>query len=343
MIDKNYCMSAFLSFRYVASPDKQFGEGIKHIECYKPGTDLIPCYTVDDIDRLIREQLEKVDLSNAAMLLSGGIDSGILASYMPEGTVAYTCSAPTSSVQLEIDRAAAVCKKFGLEHRVIDITWEDYLNCIDDLMIHDGCPVMANEPQVYTVAKRIQDDGFKTSIFGDSADMVFGGYDRLLSRDWTFDEWTKRFTFLDPALVLKEPVSVNDVYEKYRIGENGIDYLKFMDEVFATSSSGAYLNSFDLLKIDSLDPYVCMKMGEPFDLNRIRSGDSKYMLRELYRRRVFEDVPEKIAMARAVDKWLADWEHPQRDEFKQSLDVKLTGEQKFLLYSLERFLNIMNL
>ncbi len=85
-------------------------------------------------------------------------------------------------------------------------------------------------------------------------------------------------------------------------------------------------------------------MAEPLDLKRVRSGDSKYMLRELYRRRYPEfEVPEKIAMARAVDVWLADWEGPQREEFIPGCVEGLTGEQKFLVYSLERFLDIYGL
>lgn len=346
MTDKNYCMSAFLSFRYVPNVEKQFGDDITHYEGYSPipEDDLHPVTTSEDIDEYIRKQLDDIDLGKAAILLSGGIDSGILASYMPKGTVAYTANAPTPSAKGEIERAKKVCERQGLIHRTVEVTWEDYQECIDLLMKHDGCPVFANEPQVYTLAKKIKEDGFDTIIFGDSADMVFGGYDGLLSRDWTFDEWVKRFTFLDPARVLKDPSDVSDVYERYRTGEDTIDYPKFMDEVFATSSSGAYINSFDVLGMKRLDPYVTMKMTEPIDLERVRSGDSKYLLRELYRSKYPEfDVPEKIAMARAADVWLADWKGPEREEFIPGCVESLTGEQKFLVYSLERFLNIMNL
>lgn len=55
------------------------------------------------------------------------------------------------------------------------------------------------------------------------------------------------------------------------------------------------------------------------------------------------EIPEKIAMARAVDIWLADWEGPKRAEFKDDCIEGLTGEQKFLIYSLERFLDLMEL
>lgn len=344
-IDKAYCMSSFLSFRYVARPEVVFGEGIDHVEFeVVPNAEKTSCKTISDIESCIKDKLKNIHPDTTALLLSGGIDSGILASYMPEGTVAYTVSSPAKAAQIEIERAARVCNRYGLEHRIVKVTWEDYENCIDILMKHDGCPVFANEPQVYALTKKIQKDGFDTVVIGDNADMAFGGMDRMLSKDWTFDEWVERYTFVSPEKVLVNPASVIDVYERYRTGENSIDFIKFIDEVFATSSSGAYINAFHCLGMNSLDPYAFMKMAEPLDLQRVRAGDSKYLLRELYRARFPEfEVPEKIAMARAVDTWLADWEGPKRKEFKKRCIEGMTGEQKFLVYSLERFLNIMKL
>ena len=345
IVDKNYCMSSFLAFRYVAREDTVFKAGLEHLECKPvPESRKIACKTIQDIENCICEQLKNIDWKRTALLLSGGMDSGILASYVPAGTTAYTVSSPAKAARLETERAAMVCKKYGLAHKVIEVTWEDYDRCMDKLMRHDGCPVFANEPQVYTLAKKIMDDGFDTVIIGDNADMAFGGMDRMLSRDWTFDEWVSRYTFVDPKKVLTEPADVMDVYERYRTGENSVDYIQFISEVFAASSSGAYTNAFDCLGMKYLDPYAVMKMAEPLDLKRVRAGESKYMLRELYKKRFPEfEVPEKIAMARAVDVWLADWNGPTRAEFKQGCIVGMTGEQKFLVYSLERFLNLMAL
>lgn len=345
MVDKNYCMSSFLTFRYVTCPDLVFGKNIDHVE-YKavPDSEKMACKNVNDIENCIKDKLGSINLGKVALLLSGGIDSGILASYMPKGTKAYTANAPTKAADIEIKRASRVCEKYGLEHVIVDITWDGYENCIDTLMKHDGCPVFANEPQVYILADKIKKDGAEIIIFGDNADMAFGGYDLLLSKDWTYDEWIKRFTFLDPEKVLFETADINGIYEKYRIEKNGIDYLKFMNDVFAVSSSGAYTNAFDCVGIKYLDPYAYMKMKEPLDLQRIRSGQSKYLLRELYKKKFpGDEVPEKIAMTRAVDIWLSAWEGPKRKEFKKGCIKELTGEQKFLVYSLERFLNIMEL
>ncbi len=345
IIDKNYCMSSFLTFRYVARDDLTFGDGIIHkgIEFIREDKKY-GCSEAKEIDRNLRILLDKRDLSQAAILLSGGIDSGILASYMPKGTKAYTAMNSNPISEAEVKRAEKICEKCGLQHVVVSVTWDDYLECMDDLMQSDGCPVFANEPQVYILAKKAKEDGAQEIIYGDNADIAFGGMDQLLSRDWTYEEWIDRFTFLDPRIVLKDPRDVSEIFEKYRTRDNGVDIVKFLSEIFAMSSSGAYINAFRLLNINYFDPYSYLKMDIPLDLERVRNGESKYLLRELYRMKFPTwEVPEKIAMLRAADIWLKDWDGPKRDEFKEGCVKELTGEQKFLVYSLERFLNIMDL
>ena len=96
--------------------------------------------------------------------------------------------------------------------------------------------------------------------------------------------------------------------------------------------------------MDYLDPYARLKMGDKLDLSRVRNGESKYLLRELFKMKYPDlDIPEKIAMARAVDYWLKEWKGPERYEFKPECTREMSGEQKFLVYSLERFLNIADI
>lgn len=343
-VDKNYCMSSFLTFRYIADEKKIFAKGLEHVYKNPPDKkEVIKCRSAKEIDYAIKAQLEQLDLSHAAILLSGGIDSGILASYMPEGTKAYTARCQAPNAVDETGRAKKICDRNGLEHIIVDITWKDYLDCMDGLMMHDGCPVFANEPQVYTLIKKIKEDGNDLVIFGDNADMAFGGMTGFLSKDWTYEEWIGRYTFLSPKQVLKNPVNVNQVYELYKITDSAVDINRFLSEVFAASSSGAYINSFHYAGIRYYDPYAVLGMADPLDLKRVRDGESKYLLRDLYKKKYPGfDVPEKIAMARAMEQWMGDWEGPKRDEFLPGCTKGLTGEQKFLVYSLERFLDLLD-
>ena len=343
MVDKNYCMSSFLAFRYIIDPNKTFQEGLFHDDYNPvPNDKLIACATAKDIDYHIQSMLDKIDLSNAAILLSGGMDSAILASYMPKGTKAYTAKCSAVGAIDETERAKAYCDYYGLEHIIVDITWEDYLENIDKLMLNDGCPVFANEPQVYKLTKIIKDAGIELIIFGDFADVAFGGMDGMLSEDWDYEGWKNRYTFVNPEKVLRTPVDMDVVYRNYKVGENGVDFLRFIDEIFASSSSGAYINSFKLAEMKFYDPYAYLKMKYPLDLKRVRAGESKYLLRELFRMKYPElPVPEKIAMPRAMNQWMADWAGPVRNEFLPHCTDGMTGEQKFLVYSLERFLNLI--
>lgn len=344
IVDREYCMSSFLAFRYIVDEEKVMDIRYPHTNLkLVPDKDKLICNTATDIEKAIKSQLDRIDLSKAGLLISGGMDSAILASYMPKGMKAYTAKCDAPNAVDETSRAKIYCDINGLEHHVVNVTWDDYLECMDELMLRDGCPVFANEPQVYAIVKQMKADGIERVIYGDNADMAFGGMDRLLSRDWTYDEWKDRYTFVDSAKVLQNPVSMENVYEEYKLGNNEIDFIKFLDVVFASSSSVAYTNAYEFGGLKYFDPYAHLKMGVPLDLKRVRSGESKYLIRELFRLRYPNlEVPEKIAMARSVDYWLKDWIGPKRSEFKENCIEGLNGEQKFLLYSLERFLNLLD-
>ena len=339
-IDKNYCMSSFLALRYIADPNRIFAEGVEHQPLdLMPEEDRIPCATAKDIDENIKKSIEKTDLTHGALLLSGGIDSGILAAYMPKGAKAYTVHNASKLNDIEVERAAKICEITGLEHVVVEVDWEDYDKIMDSLSVYDGCPVFGNEPQLYYLVKKAKEQGHDTIVLGDSADLVFGGMDLLLSKDWKFDEFMERYNFLDPKKVLVNPVDMSGVYEKFRV-EDGIDTVNFLKEIYSISSGVAYYYVLRHLGMKWLDPYANLRMRDPLDLKRVRNGESKYLLRELYRMKFpMLDVPEKIPMARPMELWMKNWSGPVRDEFLPNCVEGLTGEQKYLVHSLERFLN----
>ena len=315
--DKNYCMSSFLTFRYIYDEDKVFKEGLIHKDYQvNKNMKLIPCSSAQDVEDAILNNLSNIDLTKAGLMLSGGIDSAILASYMPKGTKAYTALCNAEGAVDETGRAQSYCSEYGLEHRIVDISWDDYLATMDALSLNDGCPVPPNEPQVYKIAKTMKEDGIETIIFGDSADMVFGGYSELISKDWDYEGWKKRYTYIDPVVALNEGIEMDYVFDQYKTGDGGIDYIQFMNDIFTVTSTGSYTNAFRMANIDYLDPYANLTMKEPLDLSRVRSGDSKYLLRELFRERYpGVEVPEKIAMPRAMDQWMKGWSGPTREEF----------------------------
>lgn len=83
-------------------------------------------------------------------------------------------------------------------------------------------------------------------------------------------------------------------------------------------------------------------MDEPLDLKRVRNGESKYIIRALFKTKYPEkDVPQKLPMPRPVDEYFKDWEGPQRPEFKKGINMhQFSGNQKWQMWCLERFLNL---
>lgn len=343
MVDKNYCMSSFLSLRYVEDDEKQFFEGVRH-QVYKQRPLDRKVFVTDayDIDISLRNVFRQVDNEKLGMLLSGGMDSSILASYMPEGSDAYTFRFLGGRYQHdELERAEYYAKYYHLNLHYVDIDWNTVDNNVDKVMAHKGAPVHSIEPQLYVAALQAKKDGISMLVVGDAADYVFGGMDGLLSKNWNYDQFAKRVIYIDPSSVLKDPYDMNYLFERYRLGKNSIDFLRFYDEVVTDESYASYENAFQTAEIDYIDPYEFLKMAKPLDLGRIRNGDTKYLIRDLFRMKYPETtVPLKQPMPRPVDSYFATWRGPKRKEFRDDIDItKYSGNQRWLLYCLERFMN----
>ena len=347
MIDKDFCLSSYIAFRYIWKDDMEFAEGMEHdlIKALDVN-ERIPVATAEDIDREIQKQFDELykHYSNIGILLSGGMDSAILASYLKPGSHAYTFTASGTTVfNADEKRASHYCEKFSLKHHFVDISFDDYKELTPIVMERKCAPVHSIEPQIYKAAMMARADGVELMIVGESSDLIFGGMDKLLAKDWQFDEFVKRYTFLDPQLVLTNPVDMSELFEKYRQGDK-IDFLTFMDEVFSIESSSSYLNAFDTALMPYYDPYAQLIMRDKLDLDRICNGEPKYLIRALYSIKYPEvPVPDKIPMPRPVDKIFKDWEGPKRPEFRQDIPMgQLTGNQKWQLWCAEQFLNMID-
>ena len=343
MVDLSYCMSSYLSLRYVEDDDKQFFEGLKHqIYKQKPLYSKVFVSDAHDIDIALRNVFRRIANERLGMLLSGGMDSSILASYMPEGADAYTFRFMGGTFQNdELERAETYAKYYHLNLHYVDIDWNTVDQYVDIVMEHKGAPVHSIEPQLYAAAMQARKDGITMLVIGDAADYVFGGMDGLLSQNWSYDQYVKRSIYVDPAEVLKDPYDMNYLFERYRLGNSSIDYLRFYDEIVTDESYASYENAFETANMYFIDPYEFLKMARPLDLGKIRNGDTKYLIRDLFRMKYPETtVPLKQPMPRPVDEYFSNWEGPKRDEFRDDINIKkYNGNQKWLLYCLERFLN----
>ena len=321
-----------------------FFKGLHHrnIAPVKP-EDKIKVSSADDIDAAIEKNFSKLRGKKLGLMLSGGMDSANLAAYMT-GCDAYTFRFLDGNFQSdELERAKYYAKTYGLKLHYVDINWQAIETHVDPVLKNKCAPVHSIEPQLLAAAEQAKADGVEMLIVGESSDLIFGGMDKLLAQDWNFDDFAKRYTFLNPADALKNPVDMSYLFERYRQGDK-IDFLTFMDDVFSIESSSSYLNAFETAKIDYFDPYANLVMAEPLDLHRVRNGEPKYLIRELFAKKYPNyPIPDKVPLPRPVDFYFADWQGPTRPEFKKNLDMKkFTGNQKWQLWCLERFLNLFD-
>lgn len=346
MIDKNLSMSSFLALRYTEKDDVDFTDKISYRHPSVPQeSERILVKTAEDIGAAIEAQINSVrkNYNKIGLLLSGGMDSSILASYL-HGCDAYTFRFLGGDFQQdELRRAEMFAQECGMNLHYVDIDWNTVRNNLKPLMLSKGGPIHSIEPQIYQGAMQAKQDGVDLMIIGDGSDYVFGGMDQLLSKDWTFEEFYHRYIYVEPEEILNEPVSVRYLFERYRNGDK-IDFIKFMDIVATEESYGSYSNAFLTAGLDYFDPYEKLKMADLLDLTRIRNGESKYLIRELFKLRYPQiSVPEKQPMPRPVDAYFADWKGPIRPEFRKDIDMsKYSGNQKWLIWCLEKFLNMLD-
>lgn len=346
MVDKDFCLSSYIAYRYIWRDGVDFAEGFQHKNYLPvPDDERIPVKTSEDIDREIQLQFDELykKYDSIGILLSGGMDSANLATYLKPGSHAYTFNSVSGVFDADVQRAQTYCRKLQLQHHLIDITMDDYEKYTPLVMRHKFAPVHSIEPQIFKAAEIAKSDGVQLMIVGESADLIFGGMDKLISPQWTFNAFVKRYTFLEPSLVLTNPIGQTALFERYREGEDGIDVMRFMDEVFAVESSSSYLNAFGAAWLPYYDPYAKLVMAEPLDMQRVRNGEPKYLVRGLYAMKYPElEIPFKIPMPRPVDAVFKEWEGPKRPEFRKDIPMsELTGNQKWQLWCAEQFLNML--
>ncbi len=341
LVDRVYCNSSYLAFRYIEAANVDYRRDMHHRHFQAVSEDeIMYVATPQEIDAAIQTQFDSLRGKRLGILLSGGMDSAILASYM-RGADAYTFRFLGGEYgQDELARAEYYANYYGLTLHYVDIDWSVVEKHIDALMDAKGAPVHSIEPQILAGALQAKADGVEIMIIGNSADPIFGGMDGLLSKDWTVEDFAARYTFLEPSLVLKESVDMGYVFEHYRKGKY-MDVLRFMDEVYSAESVESYINPFGVAGMPHVDMYERLRMAVPLNLHRIRNGESKYLIRELFAMKYPEiAVPNKVPMPRPVDAYFKDYAGPTSTDFKGNIDMtKLTGNQKWQLWCLDRFLH----
>ena len=330
------CLSTFLVYRDLpkdVSPlDSKIDLSIENFP-------RVEIRTQEDLDNYLKDFFSKIDFTKTGISLSGGIDSALLASYCPKGTIAFTLKYPEAEGVDETHQARIYAEKFGLRLIEVPVTFQDVLDNQDDLMLQKGEPLSSIEIGLYKIGLRALDFGLENIITGSGADGVFGGLYNLMSKKWKNQEFIERFTFLSPEKVLKNPEEPFDFYSEY-FGDEYFNLFGFLSEIYGVSTTKYFNNAFKLAGIKYLCPYEYIDRCFDLDFSRIANGEEKYFLRGLFKQRVGElFVPRKYPLPRPLIVWQNLYGPLKNEEFKpNAYELCTTGEEKWILYSLDHYL-----
>ena len=120
-----------------------------------------------------------------------------------------------------------------------------------------------------------------------------------------------------------------------------IDPHDFVSHVFIQESIASYINAAQAAGIKLLLPFARSYLACKIDYSRIRNGENKYVVREVFQRLYPTwTIPPKTPMPRPMNEWLKNYDGPSRPEFYPNCARGLTGDQKWLLWSLEKYLDL---
>lgn len=337
--DLQYCSNSYLQYRTVIDKEYRFHDTITPWY-YKEEQERVPVSSVEELDEQLQKRVqEALKQGPVALMLSSGMDSAILASYLPKGTQTYTLRCHAQSAIDETEKARYYAERNGLKHTVIDVYWEDFERDALPLMRQKGYPIHSIEVQIYKAARLAREAGIQTLIFGETADIIYGGHSKLLAKDWDTESFTDRFSFVDTQKVLRHPLRIQEPILPYVSEDGTVDVFRFLNGFEYGVSLGFYTNACRMAQMQLYAPYSYTRLGMPLDMQRIRNGENKYIIRELYQRIYPDlDVPDKTPLPRPMTEWLKDWKGPFHSEIISDHIEELTGDQKWYVYALNEFL-----
>ena len=294
----------------------------------------VPVNHEQEILDYIQGALQKLPVSSG-VLLSGGLDSAILARFMPAGSMAYTIDYAEAGNRSEFREAAQFLAK-GVRHQQVLINRRQFFQAADDLVVRKRMPLVPHEAAVAIATQQARQDGVTHLVGGFGADTGFGGFSNYYrNRRWEDFAAHMLPKYWNPAVVLNESGDVAWVARQY-VEAGTVDVQNFLKEVGVEGNAVA--TTIQALGLTPVFPYADMRYGRRFDVGRIVSGDTKYLLKSLFRRLCPNHTPaRKFPLHVPYNQWMMGYQ-PSRKEFKPTLKLQPDqGKRNALVYSLERY------
>ncbi|MGE0162232.1 MAG: asparagine synthase-related protein [Dongiaceae bacterium] len=131
----------------------------------RPRPDQAP---IDGIDAGLARAIRRLPLADGcATLLSGGIDSSLLHTYLPPGTPTVSSAVDSPEFARERTYAEQASRLLGTVHQVFTAPEDDFLRLLVDAIRLSGLPARHPQPVLYNLAYRFPAPCFITGEFGD--------------------------------------------------------------------------------------------------------------------------------------------------------------------------------
>jgi len=156
---------------------------------------------MDPCEQLRSKLKEAVERCRAeGMLLSGGLDTGILA-FVARPSMAFTVALKGSPAS-DLSYSEKISKLLGIQHKKMEFTTEEALNTLPEVIriLKTFDLAMPNDLSIYFALKLARENRISSVMTGDGADELFAGYSymaelppedleryiRRLSQNWHF-------------------------------------------------------------------------------------------------------------------------------------------------------------
>lgn len=238
------------------------------------------------LDRLIQESVQQQICTNHAsgLLLSGGIDSSILAYWFKEMNPNVRCfSLQThSNRNNESFAAQKIAQYLGLKHEIIPLDFVQVQKQLNETLCYFDEPYADSSAIASDTVHQWVKNDIKLMYGGDGADEVFGGYQRYL-----MPFWAEKIRSYAPFLKIINRLPLHQLPDNNRVNT----LLKFLGEIGTNPSA-------DIWNISQ------MGMSDPI-LNSILLPHWQYQPNTL--QELFETLPleSPLTLARLWDKQIA--------------------------------------
>ena len=344
------CIDEYLAFQHIYS-NISWKEGY-HNRTYDEYTECPRKIKVGNGEEANRELLKFKDkfknYENIGILISSGIDSATISKILPENSLAFYATYKERDYDPEIEIVKKYCAINKLRLIVVEVSWSDYKKNMKYLMKIKKNPIHPCEIPVYMCCKKAVEMGVDIILSGWGADTHFGGMSKLLSKEWSFEEFKKRYEYCPR---INEQNSILDsTYKDYIKENNNIDIQKFLTFNYHIMTIKSFFYIPEIFGLIHIPVWGFLGLKNELDIEKVRNGNPKYVIQETFKIMYKNDnipVTEKIPFTRPTDIYMNKYfnEYNYIEILKEYINKhsknNLSSQQLWMIYNLNYFIKFI--